>query len=194
MAQAPGDDRYAAVRILLAEFRLLEAAGVCELLARHSDPAGRPETPDWWSRLAATARAYRVAILGTFRDGEGAIRQWAENNLGPSDAWCFPEERARLRLEFENWLEFVPGGMAYVAWLSGYVAAAEFDGRTAAESLRRCAAIAADFVEGPGVPVARSVYEQLQLTADVLTQFLPLPQHPLRDMRRFALLPETFRN
>ena len=78
MVRAHADDVYAAVRMLLAEFRLLEAADACELLARHSDPGGGREELEWWSRLAATVRAYRVAMLGTVRDGYGAIKRWAE--------------------------------------------------------------------------------------------------------------------
>ena len=178
------------IRSFLADFRLLEAAGACELVADDPHSPNSWDSSKWWSALAVTTRAYRAAILNAVQDGYGPISDWADD----SAASYFAEETARLSLEHQHWLGAVPGGRAYVAWLSAYVATAELDGRRAVEALRRCAVIAADFLEVSEAPVAPSVYEQLQLSADVLSRFLPLPQHPLRDMRRFALLPETFPN
>jgi hypothetical protein len=178
------------IRSLLADFRLLEAAGACELVADNPYSPNSCDSSKWWSALAATARAYRAAILNAVHDGSGPIAHWAQ----ASTASYFAEETARLSLEHQYWLDAVPGGRAYVAWLTAYVATAELDGRRAVEALRRCAVIATDFLEVSEAPVAPSVYDQLQLSADVLSRFLPLPQHPLRDMRRFAFVPETFPN
>jgi hypothetical protein len=176
---------------LLVGFRLLEAAGACELIACHPRPAG-PQMPEWWSALAAAARGYRGAIFDAARDGYVAIDRWAAADAGLVDGARFTEERARLNLEYEYWLNVVPGGCAYTAWLAGYVATAELDGGRAIDALRNCTSIAADFLDVSTVGFASSVYEQLQLAADALPRFLPLPQHPLRDMRRFAFLPTTF--
>ena len=173
---------------MLIQFRFLEAAGACELLAGCSQRPNRSESFRWWSALAATARGYRVAVLDAGCDGYPAIEEWA----GTCDASYFSEETARLALEHDHWLNVVPGGCAYLAWVGAYVAAAELDGRRAVDALRGCTSIAADFLDVPTVVLAPSVYEQLQLAADALPRFLPLPQHPLTDMRRFAFLPTTF--
>jgi hypothetical protein len=179
------------VRSLLVEFRLLEAAGACELLARHSWRS-HARMSRWWSILAADARAYRHAIFVTADDGYAAIERWASTSAGGLDNESLAEGKARLKLEYEYWLNVVAGGGAYVAWLSAYVAATELDGHGAVRALARWAAIASDFLDASGASVAPSVYEQLQLAADALPRFLPLPQHPMRDMRRFALLPTTY--
>ena len=185
-------DDYASERIhsLLAGFRLLEAAGACELVAGLTRPAGAA-TRQWWSSLAATARGYRRAIFDAAGDGFAAIEGWAAV-VGVRDDTGLADARSRLNLEYEYWLNVVGGSGAYVAWLSAYVAAAELDGHRAADALGRSVAIASDFLGASDLAVALSVYEQLQLVADLLPRFLPLSQHPLRDMRRFALLPTTF--
>ena len=67
------------------------------------------------------------------------------------------------------------------------------DGARALTSLDRCAAIVREFVDVPGLGREPSLYEFLQSAADTLALFLPLPEHPLRDMRRFALLPSPLR-
>jgi len=72
-------------------------------------------------------------------------------------------------------------------------AAAEIDGDRALRSLDRCAAIVREFVDVPELGREPSVYEFLQSTADTLALFLPLPEHPLRDVRRFAFLPSPLR-
>jgi hypothetical protein len=186
-----GFDAYARgqVRELLAGFRLLEAAGACEMIAGHERSHGAT-TARWWSALAADARSYRGAVLAAGRSGYGAIESWAD--VGGVDNPRLAEANARLRLEYEYWFNVVPGGDAYIAWLSAYLAAAELDGHATVRALGRCAAIASEFLDASEIAVALSVYEQLQLAADALPRFLPLPQHPLRDMRRFALLPPTF--
>ncbi len=76
-----------------------------------------------------------------------------------------------------------------MAWLSAYVAVGEFDGDRALSNLNRCAAIAREFVDVPTLGHEPSLYDFLQSAADTLALFLPLPEHPLRDMRRFVLLP-----
>ena len=181
-----GSDEY--VLSLLIQFRFLEAAGACELLACFSQPQTRSESC-WWSALAAIARGYSVAMFDAGCRGYPVIAGWADT----CDASYFREETSRLALEYEYWLNVVPGGGAYVAWVGAYVAAAELDGRRALDALRACTSIAANFLDVSTVALAPSVYEQLQLAADALPRFLPLPQHPLTDMRRFVLLPTTFR-
>jgi hypothetical protein len=182
------DDSHAGVRSFLTEFRLREAARAAEFVARCPPPAMSSERLGWWAALAAVARTYRVAISDAARDIEVAISKWAE----ASAASYFAAETERLSLEFEYWLDVVPGGRAYVAWLSAYVATAELDGHAAGVGLRRWSMIASDFLDVADVVRAPSLYEQMQGAADALERFLPLPQHPLRDMRRFAFLPETF--
>ena len=101
-------------------------------------------------------------------------------------------ERVRLGAEHRRWLCEIPGGQAYVAWLSAYVAVAEIDGERAVSSLERCSAIVREFADVPGLGRELSIYEFLQSAADALSAFLPLPEHPVRDVRRFALLPWPF--
>jgi len=187
MVDAPSDDAAERIEAFLAGFRLLEAAGACEIIARQSNSAG---SSSWWLGLAATARSYRVALLDAVNHGYRAIEQWAESCSGPTGVGWFAEERGRLSLEYEYWLITVPGGGAYVAWLATYVAAADLDGERAVEALRRWGTIAGDFVDISYISLAPSIYEQLQGAADALERFLPLPQHPFSDMRRFALLPD----
>ncbi len=69
------------------------------------------------------------------------------------------------------------------------MAVAEIDGERAVSGLERCSAIVREFVDVPGLGRELSVYEFLQSAADALSAFLPLPEHPARDVRRFALLP-----
>ena len=97
----------------------------------------------------------------------------------------------RLRAEHRHWLCEVPGGRAYVAWLSAYVAVAEIDGERALRSLDRCVAIVQEFVDVPELEREPSVYDYLQSAADTLALCLSLPEHPLRDMTRFAFLPSS---
>ena len=102
-------------------------------------------------------------------------------------------ERTRLGVEHRKWLCELPGGQAYVAWLSAYVAVAEIDGDRALRSLDRCSAIVREFVDVPELGREPSLYDFLQSAADTLALFLPLPEHPLRDVRRFAFLPSPLR-
>jgi hypothetical protein len=55
-----------------------------------------------------------------------------------------------------------------------------------AESLT---AIVREFVDAPGLGREPSLYEFLPGAADALALFPRFPEHPLRDVRRFALLP-----
>jgi hypothetical protein len=102
-------------------------------------------------------------------------------------------ERTRLGVEHQKWLCDLPGGQAYVAWLSAYVAVAEIDGDRALRSLDTCAAIVREFVDVPELGREPSLYDFVQSAADTLALFLPLPEHPLRDVRRFAFLPSPLR-
>ena len=180
------------MRLLLNGFRLLEAAGVCEVISSGLERGRDDHRGEWWSALAATARGYRRALLDTAGDGYGPVNRWAEADLARPYASYFVEERARLGFEYEYWLNVVPGGAAYVVWLNAYVAAAELDGHRVVHALRQWSAIASEFLDTSALAEAPSLYEQLQRAADGLERFLPLPEHALRDMRRFALLPETF--
>jgi hypothetical protein len=187
-----GDYDCGHVRLLLNGFRLLEAAGACEVIGGGPDRGRGDHCGEWWSALATTARAYRRALLDAAREGYGPVKRWAEVDLARPDASYFAEERARLSSEYEYWLKVVPGGAAYVVWLSAYVAAAELDGRRVVLALRQWCAIASEFLDTSVLAEAPSLYEQLQGAADGLERFLPMPEHALRDMRRFTLLPETF--
>lgn len=180
------------MRLLLTRFRLLEAAGACEGIGSGPERGRDDHGGEWWSALARTARTYRLALLDAAREGCGSVKRWGEIDLARADASYFAEERARLSLEYEYWLNVVPGGAAYVVWLSAYVAAAELDGHRVVDALQQWSAIASEFLDASALIAAPSLYEQLQRAADGLERFLPLPEHALRDMRRFALLPETF--
>ena len=190
IAAASDHDMFARVRPLLLGFRLLEAAGVCEFIAGELRRRGL-QSFGWWSALAATARTYRVALFDTEQAGHVPIESWTDSNHVVANTTYFNDEKGRLSLEHEYWLDVIPGGAAYVAWLTGYIAAAELDGRRACDALRRCVAIGSQFVDTSDLARAPSGYEQLQLAADLLPRFLPLPQHALRDMRRFALEPQS---
>lgn len=184
----PGD-AAPQVGALLCGFRLLEAAGACGVIAARLSEACRPRRPpEWWEALADGARTYRSAIDRTTVQGFSAIDEWAQSETAGDDADLL-HERTRLGFEYREWLCEVHGGQAYVAWLSAYVAVVELDGERALKSLDRCAAIVHEFTEAPGLGDEPSVYDLLQSAADTLTSFLPLVEHPLRDMRRFAFLP-----
>ena len=178
---------------MLGNFRLLEAAGACGLIAdslsEQCSPINRPE---WWEAVADSARTYRSAIYGTSVRGFSAIDDWSHAEAQGSDA-DIAGERARLAVEHMKWLCELPGGQAYVAWLSAYMAVAERDGDRALSHLERCAAIAREFVDAPELGSEPSVYDFLQGAANTLSRFLPLPEPPLRDMRRFAFLPSRLR-
>ena len=178
------------VAALLGSFRLLEAAGACELIAATViEPDRTAKPPTWWKAVADAARTYRSAIHNAVGQGFLAIDDWSHLGASPDrDLRC---ERARLRNEHRGWLCAIPGGGAYVAWLSAYLAAAELDGQRALTSLERCTAIAQEFIEMPTLGPEASVYEILQGAADALVLFLPLGEHPLREMRRFAFLPAS---
>jgi hypothetical protein len=174
---------------LLERFRLLEAAGAATLIGEAQiKPCLPAKPPEWWALLADSARTYRSAIFRTLDEGFSAIEDWSQ--LGGSgidaDLEC---EKARLCAEYRRWLCEVPGGHAYLAWLSAYVAVAEIDGERALRSLDRCATIVQEFADVPEVYSESSVYGFLQSAADAVALALHLPEHPLRDARRFAFLP-----
>jgi hypothetical protein len=180
---------------LLGNFRLLEAAAVCGLIAENLPEAYGPSKPlDWWKALADTARTYRSAIYATSARGYSGIDEWSQSGdlCSGSDA-DLARERTRLGVEHRRWLCELPGGQAYVAWLSAYIAVGEIDGDRPLESLERCAAIVREFVDVPGLGREPSLYDFLQSAADTLELFLLLAEHPLRDMRRFALLSSPLR-
>lgn len=178
------------IQILLGTFRLLEAAGACELIA--SGPPVGPavrKPPSWWEALAASARTYRSAIYSTGSSGIEAIDDWSQLLAPDTEPAELSDEKARLALEYHRWLSDVNGGRAYIAWLTAYVAVAELDGERALRSLKDCAAIASEFVDAAEIEQRASVYEFLQSSANSLMVFLPLAAHPVRDVRRFAFLP-----
>ena len=173
---------------LLANLRLLEAAGACGAMARTVTEDDASEPPEWWEALGTCARTYRSAIFSASTRGFSAIDEWSRSE-GSANHLDLVRERARLGAEHRRWLCEIPGGQAYVAWLTAYVAVAEIDGERALSSLERCSAIVREFIDVPGLGRELSVYDFLQSAADALTAFLPLPEHPVRDLRRFALLP-----
>ncbi len=162
---------------------------IAESLTEDCNPT---KPPEWWEALADSVRTYRSAIYGTMVRGFSAIDEWSQSGASGSDA-DLVRERTRLGVEHRKWLCELPGGQAYVAWLSAYVAVAEIDGDRALRSLDRCAAIVREFVDVPELGREPSLYDFLQSAADTLALFLPLPEHPLRDVRRFAFLPSPLR-
>jgi hypothetical protein len=182
------------VASLLLNFRLLEAAGACELIRADANASSSPiRSPEWWHALAECARTYRAAVYSASAHGFTAIDDWSRSRISEedSDLAC---ERERLGDEHRVWMCDVPGGQAYEAWLSAYVAVAELDADRALSSLVRCAAIAREFTEVPKLERELSLYEFLQRTADTIARVLPLPEHPVRDLRRFAFVPTLLRN
>jgi hypothetical protein len=174
---------------LLANFRLLEAAGACGLIAAgNTEDLIATKPAAWWKGLADCARTYRAAIYRTMVDGFSAIDEWSRSTSSGRDA-DLDMERARLGEGHRRWRCEAPGGPAYLAWLTAYVAIAELDGERALSSLEVCAAIMREFADVPELGNEPSVYEFLQSAADALGRFLPLPEHPVRDVRRFALMP-----
>jgi hypothetical protein len=176
------------VRGLLANLRLLEAAGACGVVARTVTEDDANDPPEWWEALGTCARTYRSAIFAASAQGFSAIDEWSrsEDSANHHD---LIRERTRLGAEHRRWSCEIPGGQAYVAWLSAYVAVAEIDGERAVSGLERCSAIVREFVDVPELGRELAVYDFLQSAADALFIFLPLPEHPVRDVRRFALLP-----
>lgn len=180
------------VRSLLANFRLLEAAGACGLISKsETQTCNATMPPDWWEALAESARTYRSAVYSTGAQGFRAIDEWSRSEgSGSDDLVC---ERTRVCGEHRKWLCDVPGGQAYVAWLGAYMAVAEMDGERALTSLDRSAMILREFVHVPELEHEPSVYDFLQSAANALALFLPLPEHPVRDVQRFAFLPSPLR-
>ena len=151
---------------------------------------GLTKPPEWWESLAGSARTYRSAIYATGVQGFAGIDEWSHSwDSGSGSDADLVREKKRLGAEHRKWLCEVPGGNAYVAWLSAYVAVAEIDGARALTSLDRCAAIVREFVDAPELGREPSLYDFLQSAADTLALVLRLPEHPLRDVRRFAFLP-----
>jgi hypothetical protein len=185
-----GWDHTQHVARLLANFRLLEGAGACVLIA--DEDRGASKRTEWWTALGDTARSYRSAIDLTTAHGFSAIDAWSQSGASGTD-WDLAAERVRLGSEHRRWLREIPGGSAYEAWLRAYVAVAELDGGRALKSLEQAAAIVRKFVGAPGLGDEPSTYDFLQSVADTLASFLPLSEHPLRDVRRFALLPPPLR-
>jgi hypothetical protein len=173
---------------LLANLRLLEAAGACGAMARTVTDDDANEPPEWWEALGTCARTYRSAIFSASAQGFSAIDEWSRSE-GSANHHDLIRERTRLGAEYRRWWCEIPGGQAYVAWLSAYVAVAEIDGERAVSGLERCSAIVREFIDVPGLGRELSVYDFLQSAANALTAFLPLPEHPVRDLRRFALVP-----
>jgi hypothetical protein len=181
------------VRALLGNFRLLEAAGACGVIAESlTEDYGHTKPLEWWGALADNARSYRSAIHATRVRGLAGIDEWSHSgDSGSGSDADLVRERKRLGAEYRTWLCEAPGGHAYVAWLGAYVAVAEIDGDRALTNLDRCAAIVREFVDGPELGRELSLYDFLQAAADALALFLRLPEHPLRDVWRFALLPSS---
>ena len=185
------DDSAEQVHVLLGNFRLLEAAGACALIAPSEvDDRGVAKPPEWWEALADTARTYHSAIRSSIAQGTSTLEDWAQNPGSTRDDDLL-RERARLGAEHRKWIHEVPAGQAYEAWLSAYVAIAELDGEHALKALDRCAAVAREFADVPELGRESSIYEFLQSAANALGLFLPLPEHPVRDVRRFAFLPSS---
>jgi hypothetical protein len=88
----------------------------------------------------------------------------------------------------------IPGGQAYEAWLCAYLAVAELDAERALSSLDRCAFIAREFVDVPELERELSLYEFLQRAADTIARVVPMAEHPVRDLRRFAFVPMLLRD
>jgi hypothetical protein len=151
------------------------------------------EPPEWWEALGTCARTYRSAIFSASAQGFSAIDEWSQSEESANHHDLI-RERARLGAEHRRWLCEIPGGQAYVAWLTAYVAVAEIDGERAVSGLERCSAIVQEFIDVPGLGRELSVYDFLQSAANALTAFLPLPEHPVRDLRRFALAPLSLKN
>lgn len=80
-----------------------------------------------------------------------------------------------------------------MAWLGAYGAVAETDGERALRSLDRCVAIVREFIDVPELGREPSLDCFFQSVADTLALFLPLPEHAMRDIRRFAFLPRPVR-
>lgn len=181
------------VELLLTAFRLLEAAGACEILAGepYYDHDAR-HSADWWSVLAARTRSYRAAVYNAPFRGLSSIEEWATLAKTSSASMELEHEMERLRIEYEYWLA-VPGGRAYLAWLTALVATAEMDGARALNALRQWSDVAREFVDVPKLK-GQCIYSLLQGAADSLDMFLPLPCHAMRDVRRFAFLPPSLRS
>jgi hypothetical protein len=186
-------DPLEGVRALLLNLRLLEGAGACELLsAGLAEVSLAGKHPRWWAALADSLRSYRATIQLAAVRGFAIVDEWSCSSAPGSDA-DLVEERLRLGAEHRRWFCEVTGGTAYIAWLSAYVAVAELDGERALSNLDRCSAIVREFIDVGEPAREASVYERLQSAADALAVFLALPQHPLSDMHRFALLPAPMR-
>ena len=192
LAAEDGASRSGTFRDLLANLRLLEAAGACGAMARTVTEDNANEPPEWWEALGTCARTYRSAIFSASAQGLSAIDEWSQTEESANNDDLI-RERARLSAEHRRWLCEIPGGQAYVAWLTAYVAVAEIDGERALSSLERCSAIVREFIDAPGLGRELSVYDFLQSAANALTAFLPLPEHPVSDLRRFALVPVSLK-
>ena len=189
----------------LLNFRLLEAAGICDSVAA-SPNLGPVRSSKWWRLLATVLRNYRSALSS---EAPATISEFV---LGV--AWCdgaetedIAGEISRIVHEFRRWQTEVPGGEAYIAFVQGYAGFAELDGKRGpmhlaralqiteqsfplTNYLRRCVLLlnadprARLCLEGPICS-----YEAFQATADYLQKVFNLPTHPLEDIAQFAILP-----
>ena len=64
---------------LLANLRLLEAAGACGAMARTVTEDDASEPPEWWEALGTCARTYRSAIFSASAQGFSAIDEWSQS-------------------------------------------------------------------------------------------------------------------
>ena len=101
----------------LLNFRLLEAAGICDSVAA-SPNLGPVRSSKWWRLLATVLRNYRSALSS---EAPATISEFV---LGV--AWCdgaetedIAGEISRTVHEFRRWQTEVPGGEAYIAFVHG---------------------------------------------------------------------------
>jgi hypothetical protein len=105
-----------------------------QLLAttRHSGWQSKDSVSLRASVLAARTRSYRAAVYNAPFRGLSSIEEWATLAKTSSASMELEYEMERLRIEYEYWLA-VPGGRAYLAWLTALVATAEMGWRTRSE-------------------------------------------------------------
>ena len=189
-----------AVVRLLRNFRLLEAAGACELMTCLGEGSDI-----WWRMLGQASRNYH----GALRDVEGprTIGFHLGMLLGPVEGVDdLKNEVHRLDRELTNWFDEVDGGICYIRFVQSYSAFADLDGERAIDRLRDCLEMlqvhvgldrrlqgALDYANEVTGSAVMSSYGALQIVADALGGVFKLRRHAFDDMIRFAFIPARLR-
>lgn len=187
----------------LANFRMLEAAGMCDFAAC-APPSEPQRTTSWWTTLAIVIRNYRSSLISDSPMTSSTLIL-DKQQLFDNESQEIATELDRVVSELNTWNNDVPCGKAYTSFLQGYAGIAELDSKRGPQHLARALRIgeahfplneylskcALRLEGGPisDLEVPISTFEACQATAKYLKEILQLNTSPLDELRRFAIIP-----